>query len=272
MTLPVLRRATIAGATLAYRRAGAGPPLMLLHGGWSDSRDWRPQLASLADAFDVVAWDAPGCGGSDDPPAGADLGAYADAAAALAAALRLDRPHVAGASFGGGLALELLRRHPRVPRSLVLVGAYAGWAGSLPAGEVRARLDRAREEASRPPAEWTAGYLDGFFAGPVPDPVRDEVISIMRDVRPAGLMAMLEAFAAADLRPVLPRVTVPALVLAGAEDARSPRPVAEALHAGIPGSELVLVPGAGHLLNVEAPEAFDAELRRFLRAVDRDGG
>lgn len=269
MTAPALRRATVAGRVLAYRRTGIGPPLLLLHGGWSDSRDWRPQLAGLADAFDVVAWDAPGCGGSDDPAAGADLGAYADAAAGLVAALGLDRPHVLGASFGGGLALEVLRRHPGLPRSLVLVGAYAGWAGSLPPDEVRARLDRARAEVSRPPAEWAAGYLDGFFAGPVAEGVREEVLAIMRDVRPAGLMAMLEAFAAADLRPVLPRVTIPALILAGAEDARSPRPVAEALHAGIPGSELVLVPGAGHLLNLEAPEAFDAEVRRFLRAVDR---
>ena len=58
----------VGGRKIAYRRAGGGHPLVLLHGAWSDGREWRPQLAELPDEFDVIAWDAPGCGGSDDPP------------------------------------------------------------------------------------------------------------------------------------------------------------------------------------------------------------
>ena len=58
-----LRTVDVDGRTVAYRRTGEGPPLLLLHGGWGDSRDWRPQLTGLADEFTVVAWDAPGCGG-----------------------------------------------------------------------------------------------------------------------------------------------------------------------------------------------------------------
>ena len=255
------------GRVVAYRRAGVGPPLLLLHGGWGDGRHWRPQLETLADEFDVVAWDAPGCGGSSDPLPDADLGTYADAVAGLAAALGLERPHLGGLSFGGGLAIEVFNRHPAVPRSLLLVGAYAGWRGSLPAEEVRARMERVLTEIGRPPSAWAAGYLDGFFAGPVPDALRDEVLAIMLDVRPGGVVPMLRAFAEADLRAVLPRVAVPTLVLHGELDARSPRAVAEALHAWIPGSELVLLPGVGHMANAEAPAAFDAEVRRFLRSV-----
>ena len=58
----------LGGRKIAYRRAGGGHPLVLLHGAWSDGREWRPQLADLPDEFDMIAWDAPGCGGSDDPP------------------------------------------------------------------------------------------------------------------------------------------------------------------------------------------------------------
>jgi len=257
----------VRGRSRAYRRAGNGPPLLLLHGGWSDSRDWHPQLESLSDEFAVIAWDAPGCGRSDDPVGPMTIGDYADAVADLVDALGVGPVHLGGLSFGGGLALAVYRDHPRIVRSLLLASAYAGWAGSLPPEEVQARLQRVRSELDRPPAEWIDGYLPGFFARPVPADVLALVRSVMLDVRTAGTEPMLSAFADADLRDVLPTVAVPTLVLHGSADVRAPRPVAEALHAGIPGSRLVVLPGVGHVINLEAPEAFDAEVRGFLRAV-----
>ena len=257
----------VGGHTVAYRRAGAGPPLLLLHGGWSDGRAWTPQLRDLADEFDVVAWDAPGCGRSDDPPDGVRLHWYADAVAGLVDELGLASVHLCGLSFGGGLALAVYERHPQRVRSLVLAGAYAGWKGSLAPEEVRARITKVRAELDRPPDEWIDDYLPGFFAGQVPDATLDLVRAMMRDIHPTGTRRMLEAFADADLRNALPSVAVPTLLLNGAEDVRAPRPVAGALHAAIPGSRLVLLPGVGHDVALEAPEAFDAEVRRFLRSV-----
>jgi len=103
--------------------------------------------------------------------------AYADGVADLAAALELGPARVCGLSFGGGLALEVYRRHPRLVQSLVLASAYAGWRGSLPPEEVEARLARARSDLDRPPATWIDGYLPGFFAGPVPSETVDLVRS-----------------------------------------------------------------------------------------------
>jgi pimeloyl-ACP methyl ester carboxylesterase len=257
----------VGGLKIAYRRAGRGQPLVLLHGAWSDGREWRPQLAGMSDEFDVIAWDAPGCGGSDDPPPEISMADYADAVADLIAALDLPRVHLCGLSFGGGLALAVYQRHPRVVLSLVLASAYAGWKGSLPSGEVEARLARARGELDVPPAEWIDSYLPGFFARPVPPETLDLVRSIMLEVRSAGIRPMLAAFAEADLRTVLRTISVPTLLLYGAADVRAPRPVAEALHAAIPNSELVLLPEVGHMCNLEAPEAFNAELRRVFRTV-----
>jgi len=122
-----LERVTVDGRTVAYRRAGAGAPLVLLHGGWSDSRAWGPQLAALSSDFDVIAWDTPGCGGSDEPPDGVTLGELADAVAGLVTALGVRPVHLCGLSFGGGLALAVYQRHPELIRSLVLADAYAGW-------------------------------------------------------------------------------------------------------------------------------------------------
>jgi len=250
--------------TVAYRRAGAGEPLVLLHGGLSDGRSWTPQLQSLAGEYDVVAWDAPGCGGSDDPAANLSLADYAGAAAALIRALGLRPVHLAGHSFGAGLAIDVYGRHRQLVRSLVLSGAYAGWRGSLPPAEVEARLAAARADLVRPPGEWVDSYLAGFFGRSVSRETVDAARAMMLDVRPAGALPMLTAFASADLRAVLPTIAVPTLLIYGADDVRAPRAVAEALHAQIPGSRLILVPAAGHDVNIEAPGEYDAAVRSFL--------
>lgn len=252
---------------IAFERAGEGPPLVLLHGVLQDSRVWRKQLDELSDEFTVVAWDAPGCGWSSDPPEMFRLPEYADCLAGFVDALGLGRPHVLGLSFGGGLALELYRRHPTVPRTLVLASAYAGWAGSLPAEVVEQRLQQCLREAGLPPDQWVPGWIPGLLTETAPAELVDEVVAIMSEFHPAGYRAMAYAFAEADLRDVLPHIDVPTLLLYGDADRRSPLNVAEDLHAQIPTSGLVVMPGVGHLSNLEAPERFNAEVRSFLRSV-----
>ena len=100
-----------------------------------------------------------------------------------------------------------------------------------------------------------------------PELVHEIEALLAEPFHPAGQRVMLQAFAHQDLREVLPRIAVPTLLLYGSADARSPLRMAEELHAQIPGSELVVIPGAGHLGNMEAPERFNAEVRRFLHTV-----
>lgn len=258
----------IEGLRIAYQRAGEGPPLVLLHGGLSDSREWRRQLEELSDEFTVVAWDAPGCGQSSDPPETFRLPEYADCLTGFVDALGLGPPHVLGLSFGAGLALELYRRHPMVPKTLVLASAYAGWAGSLPADVVEQRLQQALWEADLPPDQLVPGYIPGLFTESAPAELIDEVVAIMSEFHPAGVRAMARAFAEADLRDVLPRINVPTLLLYGDADQRSPLNVAEDLLARIPTSRLVVMHGVGHQSNIEAAERFNSAVRSFLREVE----
>jgi pimeloyl-ACP methyl ester carboxylesterase len=97
--------------------------------------------------------------------------------------------------------------------------------------------------------------------------VVEETAAMMRDFHPAGMRAMARAFAEADLRDVLPSIDVPTLLLYGDADQRSPRDVAEALHAAIPGSRLVWIHGVGHQSNLEAPGRFNDAARTFLRSL-----
>ena len=215
----------------------------------------------------MVAWDAPGCGGSFDPPDDFGLHGYADCLAAFIEALGLGRPHVLGLSFGSGLALELFRRHPGVPARLVLASAYAGWAGSLGPRVAEERRQWGLRAADQPLDEFVRDFGDTLFTDTVPAQIVEQTLAVVREFRPAGLRAMANAFADADLRAVLPEIDVPTLLIYGDADKRSHVAIGEELHARIPGSKLVVLPGPGHLVNLEAPERFNEEVRAFLRAV-----
>lgn len=128
------------GLTIAYQRDGVGAPLVLVHGAADDSRTWTPQFADLTDEFTLIAWDEPGAGSSSDLPHDFTLTYFADGLAAFLEALNLGPAHLAGVSWGGTVLLELYRRHPAHVATLILMDTYAGWAGSLPAEEVRARV------------------------------------------------------------------------------------------------------------------------------------
>jgi pimeloyl-ACP methyl ester carboxylesterase len=259
----------VMGHRVAYQKNGEGPPLLLLHGWPLDSREWRRQIATLSDEFTVVAWDAPGAGRSSDPPETFRLSDWADCLAAFIEALGLERPHVAGLSWGGSLALELYRRHPTVVRTLILVSAYAGWAGSLPADVVEERLQLYLRNSALPPDEWAPALIHTLLTEGATAEMVDELRSIISGFHPVASRVAIRAIAEADLRDVLPHINVPTLIVCGEHDVRAPRQVWQALHSNIPASELVVIPGAGHMIDIEAAERFNAEVRGFLRATQR---
>ncbi len=258
----------VAGHRIAYRERGAGPPLVLLHGWPLDSRQWRRQLEGLSDEFRVVAWDAPGAGRSSDPPETFRLADWADCLAEFIEVLDVAPAHVAGLSFGGGLALELFHRHPDVVRSLILVSAYAGWGGSLPAEEVQQRLALTRRNTTLPPEQWAPALIDTLLPERASPELVDELAAMLADFHPQATRTALEAFAAADLSDMLAEVDVSTLLLYGELDVRSPRTVWEAMHQGIAGSRLVVIPDVGHMVDMQAAERCNDEIRAFLRHIE----
>lgn len=251
------------GLEVAYERVGRGPPIVLVHGAAVDSRMWEPQLQGLADAFTVVAWDEPGAGRSSAVPASFTLEDYADCLAALIDTLELAPAHVAGLSWGGTVVLELYRRRPDLVATLLLAGTYAGWKGSLPAEEVQARIEGVRKMTAAADDLFDP-TLPGLFAGDPPAQVVPLMRAMAADVRPESMLTALEVMASADLRDVLPRIAVPTLLVWGELDARSPLGVAAQFEAAIPDAELVVIPGAGHVSNLEQPRLFNDAVRAFV--------
>jgi pimeloyl-ACP methyl ester carboxylesterase len=273
-----MERTDVGDLRIAYQRAGQGPPLLLLHGAVSDSRVWRLALAAFAGDHTVIAWDSPGCGESTDPPDDFRMHDFAACLAGFVEALELDRPHVVGHSWGSTLALQLSLDHPSSVRSLILVGGYAGWAGSLPADEVQRRLDFAIRAADAIDAgTWDPRSMPGLFSDVMPTEQAEELTRIMSDIRPAGIRpagtrTMARALAECDLSDSLQQVRVPTLLVHGDEDERSSLSVGRRLHGSIPGSTLTVLPGLGHECCLEDPAAFEAAVRTFLQAVEAGAG
>ena len=255
------------GLQIAYERAGAGPPLVLLHGALSDHREWRVQLEELAGEFEVIAWDAPGNGKSTDPQPPFGTGDWADALAGLLDALDIGPAHVAGLSWGGTLALELYARHPARVASLLLVDTYAGWKGSLPEKKCAERVEACLREAEMDPREVAPRWMPGLLTEAASPAVVDELLAIMSDAHQAGFRLMAVSMGATDQRDLLPTIDVPTVLIWGEDDLRSPLSVAEEMRDAIPGARLVVIPQCGHVSNMEQPERFNAEVREFCRSV-----
>jgi pimeloyl-ACP methyl ester carboxylesterase len=252
------------GLRVAYRQVGDGPTVVLLHGYVGDgAATWHPQLRALANEFRLVAWDAPGAGASADPPESFGMDGYADCLAGFVAALGLAGSHLVGLSFGGALALAVAARHPGLARSLVVVSGYAGWTGSLPPDVVERRLSQAVELSELTSDALVDALLPTMFATMPTAEDLDRFAASMRMFHPSGFRAMARA-SAEDLRSLLPSIDSPTLLVYGDQDVRAPLPVAEHLHTAIAGAELTVLPGVGHVCNLERPDTINDIVRAWL--------
>jgi pimeloyl-ACP methyl ester carboxylesterase len=240
-------------------------PLLLLHPFPLDARFWEPAMPALSADRPVVAPEFPGFGRAepqDDPT----VDGFADLVAEAIGDLPGRRAAVCGLSLGGYVALSLAARHPRRVAGLVLADTRAE------ADTAEARAGR-HESAARVRAEGTGPFLDEFAPRVVAPGDADGVAAVRAiadDQEPEAVARALEALAGrADRHPDLSAMDVPALVVVGSEDALTPVSCSEALVAGLPDAELVVIPGAGHMSALERPREFTEAVRAFLaRRVD----
>lgn len=266
MTSAEMTRAEVNGHSVAYRYAGDGPPLVLLHGFLCDSRCWRHQLANLSDRFRVVAWDAPGAGSSSDPPDPFAITDWARSLAQFFDVVGIERAQVLGLSWGGILAQEFYRLYPARVLALILSDTYAGWKGSLPESVCEKRLERCYLESWLPPEDFVPRWVPEFFTERASSNLKEEMSAVVSDFHPLGFRLMAKSSADTDTTDLLPNIGVPTLVLWGDDDRRSPMNIAEQLRDAIPNAELTVIANAGHVSNMEQPEAFNAQVRRFCQS------
>jgi pimeloyl-ACP methyl ester carboxylesterase len=175
-------------------------------------------------------------------------------------ALGIANAHVLGLSWGGLLAQELYRLDPRRCLTLILADTYAGWKGSLGQEAAEQRLARCLQESSLPADEFVARWVPGEFFTHASPELRDEMASVVSGFHPLGFRLMAKTLAANDTNDLLRGIDVPTLLLWGEHDQRSPLTVAEQFRSAMPEAKLIVIPGAGHVSNMEQPELFDAHV------------
>jgi len=253
---------------VAWREAGSGPLVVFLHGLGMTRTGFDPQLAALAADFRCIAWDMPGYGASPMPAGGLSFPALADAVAGLIEALGEKEAHVAGLSMGGQIALHTALRHPERVRSLVLLDSSPafGLDGTDPEAWKRLRLDGL--DSGHTPASMAEPVLRSIMAPQVDATAVAAAAASMARISADGLRAAVEFLPTHDVRARLREIGAPTLVLVGEHDEETPLSYAEALAGGIPGGTVQVIPGAGHIANLEAPQAVNAALRAHLDAVE----
>ncbi len=246
---------------------GAGRAVLLLHGIGGRAALWAPSLAALAPRGRAIAWDMPGYAG-DAVPAPMTFPGLAAVAVALLDGLSVARADIVGHSMGGMVAIEMAVTHPERVRSLCLVATSASFGGRDAA--FRDAFLAARQkplEEGRGMAGVAADLVPGM-AGPDADPAAVPAAqAAMGTVPEAAYRAALHCLTGFDRRADLARIAAPTLVLAGEADATAPPRGMARLAEAIPGARFAVIHGVGHLLPLEAPDAFHAALLGLLDTV-----
>ena len=243
------------GVNIYYEVHGERPPLLLTHGYSSTSAMWHEQIDSLAKEHKLILWDMRGHGQSDYPD---DANAYSEALtvddmAAILDAVGAKRAIIGGLSLGGYMSLAFYRTHPERARALLIIDTGPGF-----------KKDDARE-AWNARALATADRLDREGLDVLKSATRERAAATHRNAKGLALAArgMLTQRDARVIE-LLPDIKVPCLVVVGADDTPF-LAASDYMTAKIPGAQKVVIPAAGHAVNIDQPKAFVDAIEPFLK-------
>jgi len=254
---------------LAVDHDGNGDLVVFLHGIGGNRTNWRDQIEALSDHYLAAAIDCRGWGESEDYDGPLRVDDMVADVLRVMDHFGAARAHIVGLSMGGMVAQHLWFRHPERVRSLALCDTSPGLAQSHTPAE-RAQFLALRQKPlleGRTPAEIApdvARTLAGSAA--TPESMR-HLIESLSALHPQSYLKALETITFHAAAGEIDTISVPCLLIVGADDRLTPPPIHAAMRTRIAGSKLVVLPGAGHLSNIEAPAAFNQALRTFLDAV-----
>lgn len=260
-----MTRIQINNIDLAYTDTGAGRPILFIHGYPFNRSLWAEQIPALSTNHRIIAPDLRGFGDSDASQEPSTMNQFAADVAALMDHLEIPRATIAGLSMGGYVALAFYKRFPDRVRALVLADTRA----QADTEEGKQTRDQQAEKAL---SEGMAGIADAMLPKLLtPETVskRPEIVKFVRDMmlktKPEGAAAALRGMAERENQTgLLPKISVPTLIIVGAEDAITPVADSEKLHHAIASSRLVVLEHAGHVSNVERTQQFNDAVLQFL--------
>jgi pimeloyl-ACP methyl ester carboxylesterase len=270
-------RRPVDGSEMTYVEIGSGPPLVFIHGLGGSWQNWLENLPHFAASHRCIAMDLGGFGESEPVEGDVTIERYARAVHELLAALDIDSAAVIGNSMGGFIALELAIRFPELVERLVLVSAAVLWqeyrrakplvalAGATEGTLGRLMIGLQPRLASRPGLRLRALGFGGIRAPrKLPRELQRELVLTAR--RTEGFVPAFQALASYPLRDQLEQVRCPTLIVWGDGDPLVGVGHARELERLIPDARVSIYERAGHVVQLESPERFNAEVETFLAA------
>jgi len=264
-----MQKTTRIGPTpfLAVDHAGDGELVLLLHGVGGNRRNWRDNIPVLSERFKVVAWDARGWGDSDDYEGPLTLADMSTDIARVLDHFGYEKAHLVGLSMGGRNAMHFSGTHPQRVSSLMLCDTLVGF--SVWSEEKKAEFIRARREPL------LNGMEPSDIAWPIarslvsPRATHDATEQLADSFSRLHKLMYIKAIEMLMREPDqdLGTIRAPTLVVVGEDDPITPVAQSEQIAHGIPSARLAIVPGAGHLVNIEKPVEFNELVLSFLSAL-----
>ncbi|HUZ74664.1 MAG TPA: alpha/beta fold hydrolase [Stellaceae bacterium] len=269
---PPPQRVTAQGRAIAFRESGYDNQrvLVLVHGVGSLAASWGPQFVSLPQhGLRVIAWDAPGYGGSDKlPDAAPRPDDYAAALGDFVAALGLKRFVLLGHSMGALIAASYCRRDAGAHVEKLILASPSSGYGTASEDVRRQRLEsRLADMAALGPAGLAEKRAGTVLSPQAPQRALMLVRAVMREMRPDGYAQAVGMLGRADTFADAPGIAMPTLVVSGTGDGVTPEAGCRRVAEAIAGARYEPIPGAGHACYIEAPGPFDAAVLRFIGAA-----
>ncbi|MBC7788355.1 MAG: alpha/beta hydrolase [Anaerolineae bacterium] len=260
--------AAVNGTTLWYEAAGQGAPVVLLHGGNLDHRMWDDQFARFAQSHRVVRYDARGFGrsGRADKPFAAHEDLFA-----LLHHLGISRASLVGLSLGGRIAVDFTLAHPEMVDRLVLAGpGLSGWAWAPDSPDTLWNQDARGALARHDTVGVALAWLRSDYMRPAME--QPALAARLRTLAAENVGSWKDAFRHGDVESVvvppavsrLATLRASTLVIVGSRDVPDIQRIVDTLVATVPAARKLVVHGAGHMVNMEQPARFTAEVLAFL--------
>jgi pimeloyl-ACP methyl ester carboxylesterase len=267
----IVSLANNSGIKLYWQWRGDGEPVLLIMGLGYTSEMWHRVSPELSSGYQVITFDNRGVGQSDQPPGPYPISTMADDAAAVLDAAGVDSAHVFGISMGGMIAQELMLRHSRRVRSLILGCTHCGGAeASPPAAEVLRVLEA---RATMSPEDGVRAMVPYIYDSATPRSRVEEDLAIRLRTFPKAesYLAQLAGIMAWGSHPRLAAIDVPTLIIHGLNDQLVPPQNARTLARAIPASRLLMIESASHIFTTDQPGASLEAVSSFLGEVSARG-
>jgi 3-oxoadipate enol-lactonase len=250
---------------IAIDHCGSGPLVLFMHGIGGNRTNWHDQLPVFAENFHAVAWDARGYGASDDYAGALDFADFSRDVNRVLDRFHVAMAHLVGLSMGGLIAFDFQASHPERVATLTICDSMPGMTGLN--ADARREFIRIRQEPllngkePRDIAPIVAKTLIGKSAQPGSF---ERLVASMSALHKASYLKTIEATTNYGRTLELESISAPTHIVVGDEDTLTPPALSRAMAARIPGARLTIVRGAGHLSNIEQPEAFNEAVLAFL--------